>query len=131
MRITRTRPHPMSVTGTSVTGMTDHGFRRLPMPWWRHRRGGEWRGGTVSPVDRFRALHGTGLFVMPNAWDEGSARLLEHLGFAALATTSSGHAGSLGRLDQRVTRDELLAHVERLVAAVDVPVSVDAEGCFP
>ncbi len=85
----------------------------------------------MSPVDRFRALHGTGLFVMPNAWDEGSARLLEHLGFAALATTSSGHAGSLGRLDQRVTRDELLAHVERLVAAVDVPVSVDAEGCFP
>src|SRR5688572_28398615 len=80
--------------------------------------------------DRFRALHRDGLFVMPNAWDIGSARLLVSLGFQAIATTSSGHAASLGRADQEVSRDELLSHVEALAASVDVPVSVDAERCF-
>ena len=80
--------------------------------------------------DRFRALHRDGLFVMPNAWDIGSARILASAGFEALATTSSGHAASLGRADQAVTRDELLRHVESLAAAVDVPLSVDAERCF-
>ncbi len=79
---------------------------------------------------RFRALHGDGLFLMPNPWDVGSARLLVSLGFEALATTSAGHAAALGRPDQNVTRDELLAHVEALVAAVDVPLNVDAERCF-
>lgn len=86
-----------------------------------------------SPAERrrrFRALHETGLFVMPNAWDLGSARLLASMGFPALATTSSGHAASLGRPDQTVTLDELLAHVDRLVAATDLPISVDAERCF-
>ena len=67
---------------------------------------------------------------MPNAWDVGSARILVSLGFEAIATTSSGHAASLGRMDQRVTLEELLAHVSALVGAVDVPVSVDAERCF-
>ena len=67
---------------------------------------------------------------MPNAWDIGSARLLASLGFEAIATTSSGHAASLGRADQEVTRDELLSHVEAVVNAVDLPVSVDAERCF-
>ena len=57
--------------------------------------------------DRFRALHEAGIFLLPNPWDVGSARLLEHLGFPALATTSSGLAASLGKLDQQVTRDEL------------------------
>lgn len=80
--------------------------------------------------DRFRHLHDAGLFVMPNPWDVGSARLLASLGFPALATTSSGHAASLGRLDQHVARDELVAHVGQLAAAVDVPLSVDAERCF-
>jgi 2-methylisocitrate lyase-like PEP mutase family enzyme len=79
---------------------------------------------------RFRELHGTGMFVMPNPWDVGSAAMLAGLGFPALATTSSGHAATLGRADQQVTRDELLAHVAALVAAVDVPISVDAEGGF-
>lgn len=79
---------------------------------------------------RFRELHGDGLFLMPNPWDDGSARLLASLGFQALATTSSGHAAALGRPDQHVTRDELLTHVEALVAAVDVPLNVDAERCF-
>ena len=71
--------------------------------------------------ERFRTLHEGGLFVMPNAWDTGSARLLEWSGFEAIATTSLGHAASLGRLDQTVTLDELLTHVEALASAVDIP----------
>ena len=78
---------------------------------------------------KFRALHESGLFVMPNPWDIGSARLLASMGFPALATTSLGHAASLGKPDQAVTRDELLAHVEALAAAVDLPLNVDAELC--
>jgi 2-methylisocitrate lyase-like PEP mutase family enzyme len=80
--------------------------------------------------ERFRQLHDGGTFLMPNPWDVGSARLLAHVGFPALATTSSGHAASLGRLDQAVTRDELLAHAATLAGAVDVPLNVDAERCF-
>jgi 2-methylisocitrate lyase-like PEP mutase family enzyme len=84
----------------------------------------------IGRRERFRALHRHGMFVMPNAWDIGSARLLASIGFEAIATTSSGHAASLGRADQDVSRDELLSHVEALAAAVDVPLSVDAERCF-
>jgi 2-methylisocitrate lyase-like PEP mutase family enzyme len=80
--------------------------------------------------DRFRALHESGTFVIPNPFDVGSARLLEHLGFVALATTSSGFAATLGRPDQHVTRDELVAHVAAICAAVDIPVNVDAEACY-
>jgi 2-methylisocitrate lyase-like PEP mutase family enzyme len=79
---------------------------------------------------RFRELHAAGTFVMPNPWDVGSATMLAGMGFPALATTSSGHAATLGKADQQVTRDELLAHVAALVAAVDVPISVDAERGF-
>ena len=75
----------------------------------------------------FRSLHAAGTFVLPNPWDVPSARLLEQLGFPALATTSSGFAATLGRRDQQVTRDELVAHVATLTAAVQVPLSVDAE----
>ena len=80
--------------------------------------------------DQFRALHGEGLFVMPNPMDVGSARLLASMGFPALATTSSGHAAVLGRQDYGVQRDELLEHVSVLAAAVDVPLNVDSERCF-
>jgi 2-methylisocitrate lyase-like PEP mutase family enzyme len=81
---------------------------------------------------RFRELHeGTELFVMPNPWDVGSARLLEVVGFRALATTSQGYAWAIGKLDQQVTRAELVRHVEELVAATRVPLNVDSEGCFP
>src|SRR5688500_18298310 len=76
---------------------------------------------------RFAQLHDAGTFLMPNAWDVGSARILAFLGFPAIATTSSGFAASLGRMDQHVTLSELVAHVRTLVSAVDVPVSVDAE----
>ena len=64
-----------------------------------------------SRRDRFRQLHESGLFVMPNPWDIGSARILASMGFPAIATTSLGHAASLGKVDQSVTRDELVAHV--------------------
>ena len=80
--------------------------------------------------DRFRQLHEMGLFVMPNPWDIGSARILASMGFSALATTSLGHAASLGKVDQSVTRDELLTHVAGLSEAVDLPLNVDAERCF-
>ncbi|WP_033342777.1 isocitrate lyase/PEP mutase family protein [Catenuloplanes japonicus] len=80
--------------------------------------------------DRFRALHESGTFLLPNPWDTGSARLLESLGFAALATTSSGLAATLGKQDQQVTADELVAHVAALTGAVGVPLNVDAERCF-
>ena len=67
---------------------------------------------------------------MPNAWDLGSAALLASLGFEALATTSSGHAATLGRLDGGVTRDEALEHAAALAAGIDVPVSADLENAF-
>jgi 2-methylisocitrate lyase-like PEP mutase family enzyme len=82
---------------------------------------------TTSARTRFRRLHEEGTFLLPNPWDVGSAKILQHLGFDALATTSSGLAASLGRLDQHVTRDELVRHVEALTEAVDLPVNVDAE----
>jgi 2-methylisocitrate lyase-like PEP mutase family enzyme len=85
---------------------------------------------TTAMRDRFRDLHRSGIFVLPNAWDAGSARILESLGFPAVATTSSGLAASLGKLDQQVTRDELVAHVAALTAVLGVPVSVDAERGF-
>jgi 2-methylisocitrate lyase-like PEP mutase family enzyme len=81
---------------------------------------------------RFRALHaGTELFVMPNPWDVGSARLLAASGFQALATTSAGFAWTLGKLDQTVTRDELVAHVADLASATELPLNVDSERCYP
>jgi 2-methylisocitrate lyase-like PEP mutase family enzyme len=82
-------------------------------------------------LTRFRELHAEGTFVMPNPWDVGSAKLLASLGFEALATTSAGLAWSLGRLDQNVSRDELVAHVEALAAATPLPLNVDSENCFP
>ncbi len=85
----------------------------------------------ADKIARFQALHAADeLFLMPNPWDLGSARLLQHLGFPALATTSSGHAATLGRLDQRVSRDEMLEHVTQIAAGIDVPLNVDSERCF-
>src|SRR3954447_10295210 len=79
----------------------------------------------------FLDLHVPGRpLLMPNPWDAGSARVLAHLGFPALATTSSGFAATLGRSDGSVTRDEALAHGAAVAAAVDVPVSADLENCF-
>jgi 2-methylisocitrate lyase-like PEP mutase family enzyme len=86
---------------------------------------------TADQAVRFRELHdGPGPLVMPNPWDAGSARLLAHLGFLALATTSSGFAGTLGRLDGNVTRAEALAHAAVIAAATDLPVNGDLENGF-
>ncbi|HJQ32499.1 MAG TPA: isocitrate lyase/phosphoenolpyruvate mutase family protein [Pyrinomonadaceae bacterium] len=82
-------------------------------------------------AESFRALHArAGAFVIPNPWDAGSARLLEGLGFEALATTSAGFANTMGRLDGQVTRDDVLEHCRQLSAATDLPVSADLENCF-
>lgn len=80
-------------------------------------------------AERFQALHREGYFVLPNAWDAGSARILAHLGFAAIATTSAGLAFMLGRQDGRaaVSRAEALANARDIVAATDLPVSADLE----
>lgn len=81
---------------------------------------------------RFRALHeeGGGPLLLPNPWDAGSARLLAALGFEALATTSSGFAATLGRLDGSVSAGEALAHAAQIAAATDLPVSADLENGF-
>ncbi|MGF1624422.1 MAG: oxaloacetate decarboxylase [Alphaproteobacteria bacterium] len=78
----------------------------------------------------FRRLHDSGCFVMPNPWDAGSAMVLQDLGFKALASTSAGMAWSLGRADNAVPRDDVLAHLAALVRAVDVPVNADFEHGF-
>ena len=79
----------------------------------------------------FLALHRAGQpLLLPNPWDLGSAKMLASLGFKALATTSSGFAASLGRLDGSVSREEALVHAAVMVAATDLPVSADLENAF-
>jgi 2-methylisocitrate lyase-like PEP mutase family enzyme len=79
----------------------------------------------------FRALHErTAAFIIPNPWDAGTARLLAHLGFEALATTSGGYAFSVGQRDNTVGRDRMMAHVEAIASATDLPVSADLENGF-
>ena len=88
---------------------------------------------TRTPAEKrasFRALHQQGCFVLPNPWDAGSARMLQHLGFAALASTSTGYAWTTGRPDYAVTRDDVLQHLTRLCEAVDLPVNADFESGF-
>jgi len=80
---------------------------------------------------RFLALHNSsGVFVIPNPWDIGSARILAGLGFKALATSSAASAAAIGRRDGRLTRDEALAHAQLIVDATDLPVSADLENGF-
>lgn len=79
----------------------------------------------------FRALHErAGAFIIPNPWDAGTARLLAHLGFEALATTSAGYAFSIGQRDNSVGREKMMEHVSAIVAATDLPVSADLENGF-
>jgi 2-methylisocitrate lyase-like PEP mutase family enzyme len=79
----------------------------------------------------FLAMHRPGdPLLLPNPWDAGSARILADLGFAALATTSSGFAATMGRADGGVTRDEALSHAGAIAAATGLPVSADLEDCF-
>lgn len=87
----------------------------------------------VTTADKraaFRTMHEAGCFVLPNPWDIGSARALEHLGFKALASTSAGFAWSIGKPDNRVTLDDVCQHLTALCGAVDLPVNADFEGGF-
>jgi 2-methylisocitrate lyase-like PEP mutase family enzyme len=85
---------------------------------------------TAQKRRTFRTLHERGCFVLPNPWDVGTARYLQHLGFSAIATTSAGYAFSRGLPDNAVPRDAMLAHIAELVAASDVPVNADFEGGY-
>ena len=78
----------------------------------------------------FRKLHESGCFVIPNPWDAGSGRYLQHLGFKALATTSAGFAFSVGLPDAAVPRDAMLRNIADIVAAVDLPVNADFESGY-
>src|ERR1700742_886607 len=78
----------------------------------------------------FRKLHKSGCFVLPNPWDVGTARMFQHLGFSALASTSAGFAWSTGRPDYGLFRDDVLAHLRVLSAATDLPVNADFESGF-
>jgi 2-methylisocitrate lyase-like PEP mutase family enzyme len=79
----------------------------------------------------FRALHQRNrAFIIPNPWDVGSARLLAHMGFESLATTSMGYAFSIGKTDGAVGRNKMIAHVRDMAAGTDLPVSADLENCY-
>src|SRR5947207_13888250 len=78
----------------------------------------------------FRRLHESGCFALPNPWDIGTAKYLEHLGFKAIATTSAGFAFSRGLSDGNVSRDDMLIHIRELVEATDIPVNADFENGY-
>jgi 2-methylisocitrate lyase-like PEP mutase family enzyme len=88
---------------------------------------------SITTADKrltFRKMHEAGCFVLPNPFDVGSAKALQNLGFKALASTSAGFAWSIGKADNRVTLDEVCAHLTALCGAVDLPVNADFEGGF-
>jgi 2-methylisocitrate lyase-like PEP mutase family enzyme len=85
---------------------------------------------TTEKRARFRALHERGFFIIPNAWDGGSARRLTALGFRAIATTSAGAAWAAGKDDGELGLDETLAHLRTIVSATDLPVNADFENGF-
>src|SRR2546423_6816881 len=78
----------------------------------------------------FRALHDGGCFALPNPWDIGTAKYLQHLGFKAIATTSAGFAFSRGLADGAVGLDQMLAHIREIVEATDLPVNADFENGY-
>src|ERR1700737_397173 len=85
---------------------------------------------TVEKRATFHKMHEAGCFVLPNPYDIGSARALQHLGFKAIASTSAGFAWSIGKADNRVTLEDVLQHLTALCGAVDLPVNADFEGGF-
>ena len=87
----------------------------------------------LTPADKraaFRKLHESGCFIIPNPFDVGSAKALQHLGFKALASTSAGFAWTLARADNKITVDDVCNHLAAISAAVDVPVNADFEDGF-
>jgi len=87
-------------------------------------------GNQQDRIAEFHRLHAEGCFVMPNPWDAGTARVLEDLGFPALASTSAGLAWTLGRADTQVSLEEALDHLRLVAGAVSVPVNADFEGGY-
>src|SRR3954466_1780069 len=85
---------------------------------------------TADKCAAFRKLHEAGCFVLPNPFDVGTAKMLQHMGFKAIASSSAGFAWSIGKADSRVTLEEMLADLASLSAAVDIPVNADFEGGF-
>jgi 2-methylisocitrate lyase-like PEP mutase family enzyme len=85
---------------------------------------------TADKRDAFKKLHETGCFIIPNPFDIGSAKALQHLGFKALASTSAGFAWTMGKPDNRVTVDDVCNHLAAISAAVDIPVNADFEDGF-
>jgi 2-methylisocitrate lyase-like PEP mutase family enzyme len=85
---------------------------------------------TADKRATFRKMHEAGCFVLPNPYDVGTAKALQHLGFKAIASTSAGFAWSIGKADNRVTLDEVCDHLTALCNAVDLPVNADFEGGF-
>src|SRR3954462_12602546 len=85
---------------------------------------------TAERRHSFRQLHERGCFALPNPWDIGSAKYLEHLGFKALATTSAGFAFSRGIADGAVGLDQMLAHIREIVEATELPVNADFENGY-
>lgn len=102
---------------------------------WAHCLGDSATSATQSTqramAAEFGALHESGFFAMPNPWDRGSARMMQELGAKALATTSAGFGRTIGKDDQEVSRDELVAHVADLTDFITVPLNVDSERLFP
>ena len=84
----------------------------------------------VEKAEKFKSLHKSGTFIIPNPWDSGSARLLEGLGFQALTTISAGFAQALGKLDGQVSLEEKLSHCRSITDATDIPLSADFENGF-
>ena len=85
----------------------------------------------MSPkIAEFRRLHESGCFVMPNPWDRGSATYLQKLGFKALASTSAGFAWSIGKADNQVAVEQVLAHLKEIAATVTLPLNADFEGGY-
>ncbi len=85
---------------------------------------------TAEKRATFRKMHDSGCFILPNPFDVGSAKALQHLGFKALASSSAGFAWTIGRADNRVTVDDVCQHLSALCGAVDLPVNADFEGGF-
>jgi 2-methylisocitrate lyase-like PEP mutase family enzyme len=85
---------------------------------------------TADKRANFRKLHQSGCFVIPNPFDVGTAKALQHLGFKAIASTSAGFAWTIGKADNRVTVDDVCNHLAAISAAVDIPVNADFEGGF-
>src|ERR1700723_200055 len=88
---------------------------------------------SITTADKratFRKMHEKGCFVLPNPWDVGSAKALQHMGFKAVASTSAGFAWSIGKSDNHVTLQDVLQHLGALCGAVDLPVNADFEGGF-